>query len=87
MNKWKLVPVELTEEMAAEMECAWGTDDQWKAAINAAPKFTDEISRQEEWLHNAVVDASERLSKNTGLPPQLCYAPIMFAMQDALKNL
>lgn len=86
MNKWKLVPVELTEEMAAEMECAWGTDDQWAAAINAAPKFIDE-SLGQDWLHDAVVDASERLSKNTGLPPQLCYAPIMFAMQDALKNL
>lgn len=37
------------------------------------------------WLHEAVKDACLRASKNSGgTPPQLIYAPILWAMQDAL---
>ena len=37
------------------------------------------------WLHEAVKDACLRASKNSGgTPPQLLYAPILWAMQDAL---
>lgn len=38
------------------------------------------------WLHEAVKDASLRASENSGrVPPQLLYAPILWAMQDALN--
>lgn len=40
------------------------------------------------WLHEAVKDACLRASKNSGgTPPQLLYAPILWAMQDALTAL
>jgi hypothetical protein len=31
-------------------------------------------------------DASERVAKNAGVAPQLCYAPILWALQDALPQ-
>lgn len=31
------VPVELTEMMAAEMECQFSTEGQWEAALAASP--------------------------------------------------
>ena len=33
----RLVPVELTEDMGAEMECQFSTDGQWEAALAASP--------------------------------------------------
>lgn len=34
---WKLVPVEITEDMAVAMECEFSTEGQWRAALAAAP--------------------------------------------------
>lgn len=34
---FRLVPVELTEDMAAEMECQFSTEAQWAAALAASP--------------------------------------------------
>lgn len=33
-NKLTIVPRELNDEMACFMECAWGTDDQWRSALD-----------------------------------------------------
>lgn len=33
----RLVPVELTDTMADEMECQFSTEGQWKAALAASP--------------------------------------------------
>lgn len=35
---WKLVPVEITEDMAVAMECEFSTEGQWRAALAAAPE-------------------------------------------------
>ena len=37
-----------------------------------------------EWLHEAIRDASLRAAKNASVAPQLLYAHILWAMQDAL---
>jgi hypothetical protein len=34
---WQLVPKELTEDMAAEIECSDGTDEGWRRALAARP--------------------------------------------------
>jgi hypothetical protein len=34
---WQLVPKELTEDMAAEIECSNGTDEGWQRALAACP--------------------------------------------------
>jgi hypothetical protein len=34
---WKLVPIEITEDMAAAMECQFSTEGQWEAALATAP--------------------------------------------------
>jgi len=35
-RKLRIVPEEITEDMAAEMECQFSTEDQWDAALQAA---------------------------------------------------
>jgi hypothetical protein len=34
---WQLVPKELTEDMAAEIECSDGTDEGWQRALASCP--------------------------------------------------
>jgi hypothetical protein len=38
-NQLVIVPRQLNEDIACAMECAWGTDDQWKAALSFAVKI------------------------------------------------
>ena len=57
-----------------------------RAAILAFLDAGDEKPGQ-GWLHDAVKDASERAGKNASVAPQLLYAPILWAMQDALSAL
>ena len=38
---WKAVPKKITEDMAAEMECAFSTERQWDNALAAAPEKPD----------------------------------------------
>lgn len=39
--------------------------------------------RTPEQLAAIARDAAERVAKNTGAAPQLCYAPILWALEDA----
>jgi hypothetical protein len=39
--------------------------------------------RSPEQLAAIARDAAERVAKNTGAPVQLCYAPILWALEDA----
>jgi hypothetical protein len=50
-------------------------------------KLREALAENSEWLKRAVEDASLRASKNAGVPPELLYAPILWAMQDALEAL
>jgi hypothetical protein len=42
VTQWKLVPVELTEEMADAMEGRFSTEGQWAAALSASPAPPEE---------------------------------------------
>ena len=33
-NQLVIVPRQLNEDIACVMECAWGTDDQWRSALD-----------------------------------------------------
>lgn len=42
------------------------------------------MSRRTDAQRKALArDAAERVARNTGTPAQLCYAPILWALQDA----
>ena len=65
-------------------------DEAADAAILALREWLEERGlvvvpkSRSDWLHEAVKDASLRAAKNGSVAPQLMYAPILWAMQDAL---
>ena len=86
---------ELTVRPTLTFDPAWQQEsDIWlsnaKAALSALEAAGVRLVPVNEkpgqgWLHEAVKDACLRASKNSGgTPPQLLYAPILWAMQDAL---
>ena len=60
---------------------------QWMDAegLVCVPKSPG-VVREGDWLYEAVKDASLRAAKNGRVAPQLMFAPILWAMQDALKS-
>ena len=61
-------------------DAALSTLRQWLAdeGLVVVPKA------RSEWLHEAIRDASLRAANNASVAPQLLYAHILWAMQDAL---
>ncbi|MGU3457257.1 hypothetical protein ACLBV5_13195 [Brevundimonas sp. M1A4_2e] len=61
------------------------TEGQLRAALRAQPQAREEAQPLGPDLHAIAKDAAERVHKNGGCVPQMAYAPILFALQDAMK--
>jgi hypothetical protein len=70
-----------------EADAALAAFRQWLAdeGLVVVPKSPG-VVREGNWLYEAVKDASLRAAKNGRVAPQLMFAPILWAMQDALKS-